>query len=122
MVLLKTTLLVACLAASSHFNPQASALQPSLYSDITASAALVANAPAAQDVQGVHLLLDNDVDSKTPKHPVILLSKPRSYKDSQALCSAMGESMLHCSLVIVVVYFVVLWCRNEIREREKMCY
>ncbi|KAG0066595.1 hypothetical protein BGZ89_007111 [Linnemannia elongata] len=93
MVLLKTTLLVACLAASSNFNPQASALQPSSYSDITASAALVANAPAAQDVQGVHLLLDNDVDSKTPKHPVILLSKPRSYKDSQALCSAMGEKL-----------------------------
>lgn len=114
MVVLKTTLLVACLAASSNFNPQASVLQSFSSSDITASAVLVTDAPAAKDVQGVHLLLDNDVDSKTPKHPVILLSKPRSYKDGQALCSAMGESMSHhLFFCYYLSCFVVLWCRNE---------
>ncbi|KAG0288051.1 hypothetical protein BGZ96_008107 [Linnemannia gamsii] len=89
MVVLKTTLLVACLVASS--------LHTSSSSDIGASAALVSNAPAARDVRGVFLLLDNDVDSKTPKNPVILLSKPRSYKDSQALCSTMGEKLANSS-------------------------
>lgn len=100
MIVLKSTLLVVCLVASSnpHNNPYASSLYTSSSSDIGASAALVSNAPAAKDVQGVFLLLDNDVDSKTPKNPVILLSKPRSYNNSQALCSTMGESMfiLHC--------------------------
>lgn len=71
-----TTLLMACLAASSNIHTQAT---PSFQdaTEVRASAALVANAPTAKDVQGVHLLLDNDVDPKTPKHPVILLSKPR---------------------------------------------
>ncbi|KAG9066136.1 hypothetical protein KI688_001355 [Linnemannia hyalina] len=81
------------LAASSNFNLQASALQSSSSSDITASATLVANAPAAKDAQSVYLLFDNDVDSKTPKTPIILLSKLKKYKDSQASCSAMGESL-----------------------------
>ncbi|KAF9144066.1 hypothetical protein BGX30_013959 [Mortierella sp. GBA39] len=74
-----TTLLVACLAASSNFNPQASALQSSSSSDITASATLVANAPAAKDVQGVHLLLENDVDFKTPKNPNWQVTRSNRY-------------------------------------------
>ncbi|KAG0067012.1 hypothetical protein BGZ89_006579 [Linnemannia elongata] len=92
MVVLMTTLLMACLAASSNIHAQAT---PSFQdaTEVRASAALVANAPAAKDVQGVHLLLDNDVDSKTPKHPVILLSKPRQFKDGEALCDTMGEKL-----------------------------
>ncbi|KAG0375331.1 hypothetical protein BGX24_009255, partial [Mortierella sp. AD032] len=99
MVALKTTLLMTCLAASSasssNYNrAQASPLQPSLsFSETGASAALVSNAPAAKDLQGIHLLLDNDVDSKTPKNPVILLSKPRFFKDFDALCAALGEKL-----------------------------
>ncbi|KAK3843289.1 MAG: Carboxylesterase family-domain-containing protein [Linnemannia gamsii] len=99
MVVLKTTILMACLAASStsssNYNrAQASPLQPSLSSSGTGvSAALVSNAPAAKDLQGIHLLLDNDVDSKTPKNPVILLSKPRFFKDFDALCAALGEKL-----------------------------
>ncbi|KAF8931533.1 hypothetical protein BGZ47_011795 [Haplosporangium gracile] len=91
MVVLKTILLVACIAAAAQTTP----LQDS--TEVRASAALVANAPAAEDVQGVHLLLDNDVDSKTPKNPIILLSKPRSYNDSWALCSTMGEKLAQSS-------------------------
>ncbi|KAF9103412.1 hypothetical protein BGX29_003410 [Mortierella sp. GBA35] len=96
MVLLKTTLLVVCLAASSSHNTLATPLQR-ISPEVGATAALVAKAPAANQVQGAHLLLDNDVDSKTPKNPVILLSKPRTYKDSQALCSAMGEKLASSS-------------------------
>jgi hypothetical protein len=107
MVVFKTAILV-CLAASSNLhNPYASPLHTSSPSstNIGASAALISNAPAAKDIQGVLLLLDNDVDSKTPKNPVILLSKPRSYKDSQALCSTLGESMFYPLLLLVRVIF-----------------
>lgn len=53
---------------------------------------LVNNAPAAKDISGIHLLLDNDVDSQTPKYPLILLSKPRVYNDSLSICTLLGES------------------------------
>ena len=53
---------------------------------------LVNNAPAAKNISGIHLLLDNDVDSQTPKDPVMLLSKPRAYKDGQSTCVLLGES------------------------------
>ncbi|KAF9148133.1 hypothetical protein BG015_010164 [Linnemannia schmuckeri] len=91
MVVLKTILLLAYITAAAQATP----LQDS--TEVRVSATLVANAPAAKDVQGVHLLLDNDVDSKTPKNPVILLSKPRSYNDSQVLCSTMGEKLAQSS-------------------------
>ncbi|KAF9912017.1 hypothetical protein EC991_001464 [Linnemannia zychae] len=92
MVVLKTSLLMACLAISSSYGTaQVTSLQTS--SEIETTAALVKNAPAAKDLQGVHLLLDNDLDSKTPKHPVILLSKPRNWKDFEALCGALGEKL-----------------------------
>ncbi|KAG0068469.1 hypothetical protein BGZ89_004665 [Linnemannia elongata] len=54
---------------------------------------LVNNAPAAKDISGIHLLLDNDVDSQTPKYPLILLSKPRVYNDSQTICTLLGENL-----------------------------
>ncbi|KAF9912016.1 hypothetical protein EC991_001463 [Linnemannia zychae] len=95
MVVLKTTLLLACLAVSySNTNSVHAPNHPLQDStETTAPAALVADAPAAKDVQGIHLLLDNDLDTTTPKNPVILLSKPRNWKDFEALCSALGEKL-----------------------------
>jgi len=52
---------------------------------------LAQDAPTADNLRGVHILLDNDVDTATMKHPVILLSNPRSYKDSQDACASLGE-------------------------------
>ena len=52
---------------------------------------LIPNAPTAVSFGGAHILLDNDVDTTTPKYPMILLSKARSYKDSRAACTLLGE-------------------------------
>ncbi|KAF9120565.1 hypothetical protein BGW39_011271 [Mortierella sp. 14UC] len=87
---------MACFAVSSSFNPNS--IHPATTplqnpTEITPSSALVADAPSAKELQGVHLLLDNDLDSVTPKDPAILLSKPRNLKDFEALCSALGESL-----------------------------
>ncbi|KAG0196476.1 hypothetical protein BGX28_010083 [Mortierella sp. GBA30] len=60
----------------------------------TSTTNLTAYAPSAKDLAGVHLLLENDVDSQTPKHPVIFLSKPRSYNDSQTACKSLGEELI----------------------------
>ncbi|KAF9209677.1 hypothetical protein BGZ59_010015, partial [Podila verticillata] len=50
------------------------------------------NAPSATELDGVHLLLDNDVDTRTTnKTSVILLSKKRNYQDSINACEALGE-------------------------------
>ncbi|KAG0052459.1 hypothetical protein BGZ83_002537 [Gryganskiella cystojenkinii] len=71
-----------------------SAVDESSPASIVQVARLVQNAPSASHLGGVHILLENDVDTKTPKYPVILLSKPRSYKDSRDACKSLGEDMV----------------------------
>jgi hypothetical protein len=72
------------LVAGSHLdNPSPDPIQ--------IAAGLEGNAPSAHTLGGVHILLDNDVDTKTPKYPMILLSKHRTYKDSKDVCSSLGE-------------------------------
>lgn len=95
----KALLLTICFAAAAlpHSSTIASPLPSPLHSiNLDGSGAnvtgLVNNAPTAKDISGIHLLLDNDVDSQTPKNPVILLSKPRAYKDGQSTCTLLGES------------------------------
>lgn len=56
---------------------------------------LVANAPSASDLDGVHILIDNDVDTSTNKTSMILLSKKRNYQDSIKACESLGESMFY---------------------------
>ncbi|KAF9209676.1 hypothetical protein BGZ59_010014 [Podila verticillata] len=56
-----------------------------------AQSALVKNAPSASDLDGVHILIDNDVDSLTNDTSVIFLSKKRNYQDSLRACEALGE-------------------------------
>ncbi|KAF9999650.1 hypothetical protein BGZ80_003566 [Entomortierella chlamydospora] len=80
MVLLKISALMTMLATSTYYTAFASPLDP--------------NAPLANDLGGVHLLLENDVDSNTPKYPVILLSKSRTYGDSQTACESLRESLV----------------------------
>ncbi|KAG0082413.1 hypothetical protein BGZ93_002464, partial [Podila epicladia] len=53
--------------------------------------ALVANAPSASDLDGVHILIDNDVDTGTNDTSMILLSKKRNYQDSIKACESLGE-------------------------------
>ncbi|KAF9357711.1 hypothetical protein BGX26_003230 [Mortierella sp. AD094] len=80
MLFLKASALMAMLATSTCYTAFASPLDP--------------NAPSANDLGGVHLLLENDVDSNTPKYPVILLSKSRTYNDSQEACTSLRESLV----------------------------
>lgn len=68
--------------------------------DTVRAADLVQNAPSASTLGGAHILLDNDVDSKTPKYPVILLSKPRTYQDSKNACASLGEGKPSISLCL----------------------
>ncbi|KAG0017886.1 hypothetical protein BGZ82_000625, partial [Podila clonocystis] len=58
---------------------------------------LVANVPSASDLDGVHILVDNDVNSRTNKTSVILLSKKRSYQDSLDACGMLGETGYHAT-------------------------
>ncbi|KAF9570556.1 hypothetical protein EC968_001675 [Mortierella alpina] len=55
---------------------------------------LVRDAPSAKALGGAHILLENDVDSRTPKDAVILLSKPRDFNESQAACEILGEKLV----------------------------
>ncbi|OAQ22905.1 alpha/beta-hydrolase [Linnemannia elongata AG-77] len=50
------------------------------------------NAPSASRFEGVHLLVENDLDSRSPRFPIILISKKASYADGMALCKCLGES------------------------------
>ncbi|KAF9911994.1 hypothetical protein EC991_001441 [Linnemannia zychae] len=52
---------------------------------------ILPSAPSASDINGVSILIDNDVDSSTPKFSFILLSHPRSYGDGMATCRSLGE-------------------------------
>ncbi|KAF9912015.1 hypothetical protein EC991_001462 [Linnemannia zychae] len=91
MISLTRALLAAsCLAAAVVSASPLSRRQ----SQDPSSSGLVNGAPSANDVAGVHLLLDNDVDTNTPKHPVIFLAKPRNYKESGDVCNTLGEDLL----------------------------
>ncbi|KAG0098029.1 hypothetical protein BGZ93_001321 [Podila epicladia] len=53
---------------------------------------LLPNAPLASDIDGAHLLLKNDVDSKNIiKNAYLLLSKPRDYYAGINTCLSMGD-------------------------------
>ncbi|KAG0033086.1 hypothetical protein BGZ81_009413 [Podila clonocystis] len=58
---------------------------------------LVANVPSASDLDGVHILVDNDVNSRANKTSVILLSKKRNYQDSLDACGMLGETGYHAT-------------------------
>jgi hypothetical protein len=88
--LTKALLVASCLAAVASASPLSRRQAPSSQEGSN----LVNDAPLAGDLKGIHLLLNNDVDSKTPKHPVIFLSEPRSYKDSRDICGRLGEGRL----------------------------
>ncbi|KAK3842633.1 MAG: Carboxylesterase family-domain-containing protein [Linnemannia gamsii] len=52
----------------------------------------VSAVPFSEDIGGVHILLENNVDSETKKDPVfLLLTKPRSFHDVMAACASLGE-------------------------------
>ncbi|KAF9366455.1 hypothetical protein BGX34_002730 [Mortierella sp. NVP85] len=82
-----------------HLNPTSSSSYHALASPLNShdgvnSVAQGSGVPSAEDLAGIHLLLENDLDSETPKYPVILLSKPRLYKDGQTACSSIGETLV----------------------------
>ncbi|KAF9944589.1 hypothetical protein BGZ70_004512, partial [Mortierella alpina] len=53
---------------------------------------LLPTAPLASDIDGAHLLVKNDVDSKNIiKNAYLLLSKPRGYYDGIKACLSMGD-------------------------------
>ncbi|KAF9357715.1 hypothetical protein BGX26_003234 [Mortierella sp. AD094] len=82
----------------STLSPLAAILVTSQLSDAKPVAArkrfaeILANSvPTANDVNGTHLLLLNDVDSATTKNAFILLSTPQSYNDSTNTCDVFGD-------------------------------
>ncbi|KAF8941670.1 Carboxylesterase family-domain-containing protein [Dissophora ornata] len=97
MVTFKTIVVTVTLAAgvtataNLNYTKLASNFQTT---QINAAATLDANAPSAKDLAGVHLLLENDIDSETPKYPVILLSEPRTFQDAQDVCMKLGENLV----------------------------
>ncbi|KAK5829456.1 Alpha/Beta hydrolase protein [Linnemannia elongata] len=50
------------------------------------------SAPSASGFEGVHLLVENDLDSRSPRFSIILISKKASYADGMAACKVLGES------------------------------
>lgn len=55
---------------------------------------LLPTAPLASDIDGAHLLLQNDVDSSNIiKNAYVLLSRPRGYYDGMSSCLSMGDGM-----------------------------
>ncbi|KAG0301644.1 hypothetical protein BGZ98_008174 [Dissophora globulifera] len=96
MAILKTTAVLALLvtrAAAAIGGPVLDSAH--LAKDSDSNSTLNSTAPSANTLQGVHLLLDNDLDSETPKFPVILLSKPRSYQQAQVTCESLGENLVN---------------------------
>ncbi|GJJ69124.1 hypothetical protein EMPS_01470 [Entomortierella parvispora] len=63
----------------------------------TSAATLVQNPPSANSLGGAHILLENDLDSKTTRYPIIFLSKPLSYNNSRAACATLGEDLVQSS-------------------------
>ncbi|KAF9931038.1 hypothetical protein FBU30_010954 [Linnemannia zychae] len=85
-------ILVACLATAI-----VSSALPRHQDQSSRDSKLVKDAPAASNLAGVHLLLNNDLDTKTPKHPVIFLSALRNYQDSRLICDSLSEDVLDSS-------------------------
>lgn len=87
MVLLKTILsAVAVLLVTSQVQAAPAKLDKRL---------LLPTAPSATDIDGAHLLLQNDVDSsKIIKNAYVLLSRPRGYYDGMNACLSMGDGMV----------------------------
>ncbi|KAF9085267.1 hypothetical protein BGX29_002083 [Mortierella sp. GBA35] len=52
---------------------------------------LLPMAPLASDIDGVNILLENDVDTSTAKHSFLLLSKSRGYYDGMNACLSLGD-------------------------------
>jgi acetylcholinesterase len=50
-------------------------------------------APVASAINGVSIILENDVDSSKPKYSFLLLSQPRGYYDGMNSCLSMGDGM-----------------------------
>ncbi|KAF9927637.1 hypothetical protein FBU30_003013 [Linnemannia zychae] len=47
--------------------------------------------PSASNFKGIHLLVENDLDSESPRYPIILISKKGSYAEGMAACKSLGE-------------------------------
>lgn len=88
MVLLKTILsAVAVLFVTSQVQVQAAPAKLD-------KRLLLPTAPSATEIDGTHLLLQNDVDSsKIIKNAYVLLSRPRGYYDGMNACLSMGDGM-----------------------------
>ena len=86
MVLLKTIFLATAVFLSTthvHINAAPVKLNKRL---------LLPNAVQANDIDGAHLLMKNDVDTtKLIKNAFLLLSKPRGYYDGISACLSMGD-------------------------------
>jgi acetylcholinesterase len=48
-------------------------------------------APTASAINGVSIILENDVDSSKVKHSFLLLSQPRGYYDGMDSCLSLGD-------------------------------
>lgn len=51
-------------------------------------------APVASAINGVSIILENDVDSSKAKYSFLLLSQPRGYYAGMDSCLSMGDGML----------------------------
>lgn len=51
-------------------------------------------APVASAINGVSIILENDVDSSKAKYSFLLLSQPRGYYAGMGSCLTMGDGML----------------------------
>ncbi|KAF8976383.1 hypothetical protein BGZ46_008314 [Entomortierella lignicola] len=60
---------------------------------VTYQATAASPAPKANDINGTHLLLLNDVDTSTPKNAFILLSTPKNYNDGANACDVFGDGV-----------------------------
>lgn len=71
---------------------------------------LSSSAPFASDIDGVSILIDNDVDSSTPKFSFLLLSHPRSYDDGMTACHSLseGEAAVWTTRFFIVMNFLLV--------------
>ncbi|KAK3808229.1 MAG: hypothetical protein JOS17DRAFT_765927 [Linnemannia elongata] len=52
---------------------------------------MLPTAPVASAINGVSILLENDVDSSKVKYSFLLLSQPRGYYDGMDSCLSLGD-------------------------------
>lgn len=84
-------LIIAVAAAAVFLTLQVVESVPTKSPKVSKRAMLLSWAPVVDDMDGVHLINNNDVDTATAKNAYILLSKPRSYYDGMKGCASMGE-------------------------------